>query len=242
MKNLIISTALLALIATSVYAEQNPQSMAADYRVKVVNYDPNNVTIIHAHYGYQTMILFDSDETVQNVSLGDALAWQAVPVTNHLFIKPMAASVTNMTVLTNTRSYNFQLESSSDNGGNTYELKFVYPDDIAQYQASAVTSDQNIPPTQCNWKYSYTGDKSQAPIQAFDNGKFTYFKFKQTGSSVLPAIFSVDKDRNETLINYHMEGDYLVINRVAPQYTLRDGTYVTTVYNDALIGDCNRVW
>lgn len=237
MKKIISLMLIGAFFCSPLYAEQTPRGVAADKRVKIVNYDPNNVTRVNAHYGYQTMIVFDSDEIVQNVSIGDALAWQAVPVSNHLFIKPVAGSTTNMTVLTNQRSYNFQLESSNAKVGNTYELKFIYPENIALYQQSAVASSQNIPPTQYNWKYSFTGDKSQAPIQAFDNGKFTYFKFKQCGTSSLPAIFSVDSDRSETLLNYHMEGEYVVINRVAKQFTLRNGGHVTCVFNDAAIGD-----
>ena len=51
----------------------------------------------------------------------------------------------------------------------------------------------------------------------------------------------MDKDKNESLVNYHMQGDYMVVNSVAKQFTLRDGSYVTSVYNDNAIGDWNSV-
>jgi hypothetical protein len=38
-----------------------------------------------------------------------------------------------------------------------------------------------------------------------------------------------------------MQGKYLVVNAVAKQFTLRDGDYVTSVYNDFVIGDWKEV-
>ncbi len=243
-KYLLSAGILLALISITALAEQTPTSLSTDPRVKIVNYNADNVTLLKVHYGYTTDIVFDSNETVENVAVGDSLAWQSVPTANHLFIKPVAVSNTNMTVLTNQRSYNFQLESSnSDNPRDQiYELKFIYPDEdqtVSNYSQSSSPSQCN--PTQCNWKYSFTGDKTIAPVQAFDDGKFTYFKFPSTGSSTMPAIFNVDKNRNETLVNYHMQDGYIVVNRVGKQFTLRDGNYVTCVYNDDAIGDWNNI-
>ncbi len=214
-----------------------PRKLAADQHIKTVNYDPNNVVIIHGHYGYQTQIVFAANEMVQNVSMGDSLAWQAVPIKNNLFIKPVTESKTNMTVLTNINSYNFQLDSTHSNISPTYKLRFIYP--TAGYNRDGQANAVGVcDPTQINWKYSFTGDKRLAPSEAFDcNNQFTYFRFDNN----LPAIFIVDKDRKETLVNYHMKGHYIVVNTIAPQFTLRSGRYVTSVYNDAQIGDWQDV-
>lgn len=247
MKKSILITSLIALCCnTAVLAEQTPQSISKDHRVKIVNYDSENVTLLNVHYGYATDITFDDDETVENISIGDSLAWQAVPVRNHLFIKPIASSNTNMTILTNLHNYNFQLNSSNSQNpyDQVYELKFVYPDDNLSAQ-SGVTSNPdsalNIDFSKCNWKYSFTGDKSIVPIQVFDDGQFTYFKFKKDGNSDTPAIYSVDKSKNESLVNYHVQNGYVVVNRVANQFTLRDGSLVTSIYNDDAIGDWQSI-
>ena len=210
-----------------------PRPVAADRHIKTVNYDPSNVVSIYGTYGYQTQIVFSPDEEVQNISIGDSLAWQAVSVKNNLFIKPTTASKTNMTVLTNAHSYNFQLDSNNVKISPTYQLKFNYPaasyDSRGQSNAIAVCD-----PTQINWEYSFTGDSRLAPIEAFDcNGQFTYFRFKNN----LPAIFVVDKKRKETLVNYHVKGNYVIVNTTAARFTLRHGSTVTSVYNDALLGD-----
>ncbi len=241
MKNRIISFVLLCGAGFSLaHAASVPRGVAADYRVKIVQYDPNNVVVLKGHYGYQTQITFAPNETVQNVSLGDSMAWQAIPVNNYLFIKPVAASKTNMTVLTNLNSYNFQLDSQDQNVTPTYKLQFVYSQG-GYDQSGNANAVSTFDPDKLNWKYSFTGDKSRAPMEAFDNGQFTYFKFRNDGMSRLPSVFIVDKEKNETLINYHMQGQYMVIHAVANQFTLRDGAYVTSVYNDLAIGDWKRI-
>jgi len=214
-------------------AALKPRSVAADKHIKTVNYDPNNVVMIQGAYGYETHIIFSPDEKVQNVAIGDSLAWQTKYIENNFFIKPIAASQTNMAVLTNVNSYNFELVANDEKISPLYQLTFTYPtggfDNRGQSNAIG-TCD----PTQINWKYSFTGDENLAPIEAFDcNGQFTYFRFK----SGLPAIFVVDKKHRETLINYHMKGDYVIVNTTAPRFTLRSGRYVTSVYNEALSGN-----
>lgn len=239
----VVLTGLVLLSGVSciaTHAASKPRRVAADRHIRLVQYDPNNVVVLQGRYGYQTQITFGANEIVQNVSLGDSLAWQAVPVGNNLFIKPVASSKTNMTVLTNVNSYNFQLDSKETNVAPVYLLRFKYSDDRFD-NTFAATSSGNFNPEQLNWKYSYTGESSIAPATAFDDGKFTWFKFKNDGMSHLPAVYIVDKDRKESLINYHMQGEYMVVNAVAKQFTLRNGSYVTSVYNDQAIGDWKQV-
>jgi type IV secretion system protein VirB9 len=240
MNKFILSAILLSCAVAPAFATSVPRGMAADTRVKVVQYDPNNIVILKGQYGYQTQIAFAPNETVQSVSLGDAMAWQAIPVNNYLFIKPVTSSKTNMTVLTNVNSYNFQLDSQDQNGAPTYKLQFAYSQG-GYDQVSKPNAVNTFDPRKINWKYSFTGDRTEAPIEAFDNGQFTYFKFKSRGMNRLPSVFIVDKKRNETLVNYHMQGSYMVIHAVAKQFTLRDGDYVTSVYNDLAIGDWTTI-
>ncbi len=242
MKKIITCSVLVlsGLAGGLVMAASHPHRIAADSHIKVVQYDPNNVVLLNGQYGYQTQITFAQNEAVQNVSLGDSMAWQAVPVGNNLFIKPIASSKTNMTVITNANSYSFQLDSQQQDGSPTYKLQFVYPQGGFSQggQANAVGL---FDPEKLNWKYSFTGAASLAPVSIFDNGQFTFFKFKDAGSNRMPSVFIVDQHKNETLVNYHMQGSYLVVNSVANQFTLRDGEAVTSVYNNFAIGDWKRV-
>jgi type IV secretion system protein VirB9 len=61
------------------------------------------------------MIEFGPDERIENVAIGDALAWQVTPNrgANLLFVKPVELAVaTNMTVVTDRRRYAFELSAS----------------------------------------------------------------------------------------------------------------------------------
>ena len=222
----------IGLASTTAFSANYLKSVSADKHVKIVQYDPNNVVILNGEYGYQTQVSFATNEVVQNVSLGDSMAWQTVPVANNLFIKPVAPSKTNMTVLTNLNSYNFELDSEKQNNVPTYKLQFIYkPGGYNSFGKS--NNIATFDPEKLNWKYSFTGAYDLAPINAFDDGKFTYFKFRNSGSQQIPAIFIIDNKKQESLINYHMKGDYLVVNSVASQFILRDGAVVTKIYNEA---------
>ena len=231
MRRIVLMSVIAIGILNTSFAASTPRHVSADSHVKVVQYDPNNVVLLQGRYGYQTQITFAPNEAVQSVSLGDSLAWQAVSVSNNLFIKPVASSKTNMSVLTNLNSYNFQLDSQNPNVNPTYKLQFTYAQG-GYSAAGAANAVDTFTPDKVNWKYSFTGERSLAPTTAFDNGQFTYFKFKQDGMSHTPSVFIVDDERKEMLVNYHMQGYYLVVNAVAKQFTLRDGSHVTSIYND----------
>lgn len=236
----ILFTLIILSTVTLSHAESVPRGTSRDHRVKVVAYNPNDIVLLKGRYGYQTEITFADNEVIQSVALGDSIAWQAVPVNNHLFLKPVTESKTNMTVLTNLNSYNFQLDSLDPNVQPTYMLQFTYKEG-GYNETGKANAVGTFDPEKINWKYSFTGMRSLAPLVAFDNGQFTYFKFRNDGMSHLPSVFIVDKNRDETLVNYHMQGDYMVIHSIAKLFTLRDGANVTSIYNDFAIGDWKKV-
>lgn len=242
MKKVIYATVFLIFLFQTItaVAEQSPMSLSSDRRIKVVPYDPDNVVVLLSRYGYQTQVVFSNNETVENVSNGDSLAWQISPVGNNLFIKPLAPSKTDLTVLTNQRSYTFQLDSTQPNTVPTYKLQFVYSN-FGFNQDGTSSSLGKLDPTNLNWKYSFTGARALAPVEAFDNGQFTYLRFQDSGMSNMPAVFMVDDNRKELVVNYQIEGDYMVIDGVGKQFTLRNGDEVTSIYNDAAIGDWQSV-
>ena len=66
----------------------------------------------------------------------------------------------------------------------------------------------------------YKRQDAAKPLWVFDDGLKTFMKF--TGD--IPAIFIVDAKRRESLVNYRREADYIVIDKVSRQWTLRFGT------------------
>lgn len=47
----------------------------------------------------------------------------------------------------------------------------------------------------------------------------------------MPAIYIVDAERNESLINFRREGEYVVVDKVNYQWTLRNGDDTLCLFN-----------
>jgi len=243
-------------------AASSPTGVSADQRIKNIVYNENDVISLRGYYGYQTTISFATYEKIQNISIGDSVSWQVVPnkAGNILFVKPIDEyATTNMTVITDRRIYNFELTAGLAGGirdsGITFLLKFIYPgDSVTDYSsefiapASSASFDTDRPfapkteiretaissvgaPRDLNFEYSYKGGDEIAPSTVFDNGEFTYFKFRNT--SDLPAIFEVDRDRKESVVNYHLEDGYVVVESIGRQFTLRHGEDEACIFNDS---------
>lgn len=217
----------LTVAASPSFAAKQPNSLATDYRVRQVVYDPNQVYEIVGTYGYQTSIEFAPDELVKVVSLGDSIAWQTVPYQNRLFLKPVEPNaVTNLTVITDKRTYYFKLNSSRNRESMTYLVRFHYPNANLQLGTgtgvSSAVTHQGFDPTRVNMDYGVTKQTNGLDLKrVFDDGQFTYFLF-QEGTDI-PTVYQVGADGTESLVNTRREGPYLVVERTADQFTLRSG-------------------
>lgn len=205
-------------------------------RIHTLMYDPDRVVRLNAFSGYQMMIQFGADERIENVAIGDGAAWQITPNkgANRLFVKPVEqAGRTNMTVVTDRRSYLFELVAGSSQDVNpdqiTYVVRFVYPPEPAV--AVLPPPPPPPPPEQRNRAYTYTGSRALLPSLVFDDGQFTYFKWPDSEST--PAVFLLAGDGSESLVDYSFRDGYQVVEQVAPRFRLRNGKDVTTVINDA---------
>jgi len=223
-----LALALLAAPASAV----TPHPGDGDPRIHVVMYDPSEVVELHGVLGYQLSLEFDPQERIENVAIGDSLGWQVTPnrKANLLFLKPMAKRPdTNMSVVTNLRRYNFQLSVRGKPAGRAtpYSVRFQYPEPV---MAMVAPSPAPPPPIDRNHAYSYQGSTKTLPDRLFDDGEATFFVFREQED--LPAIFSVEPDGGEAVVNSHMRDGYIVVDRIAPGFVLRRGGEVTRVYND----------
>jgi len=109
------------------------EPITTDNRIKTYVYNENEVYPLMIFYGYQTSIEFARGEELSTISIGDNYAWNVNQVGNRVFIKPLEENMhTNMTILTNKRSYQFDLFSKKADGEFNKELvyvmRFYYPD------------------------------------------------------------------------------------------------------------------
>lgn len=229
---------LLTASSACVFAAQTPSVGKRDARVTSVVYRENDVVRVFATYGFSTMIVFDPGEAFETIALGDSDSWDVVPTErgNILFVKPRGRNVqTNMNVVTTKRLYLLELNDQAPEAGNpVFSIRFVYPDqqrDAAlRLEAQARTAYPNIAgldKANVNLDYSFSGNSRLKPSIVFDDGNKTFFKFSKT----VPAIFAVNDDFSETLTNARREGDYIVVDGTAVQYSLRDGSDWICIFN-----------
>jgi type IV secretion system protein VirB9 len=237
----------LLLLPFSAFALEVPEGGPCDQRVKFIDYNAAEVVQLVGHYGFSTHIQFAPGELVEQIAMGDKKAWEVAPVDNHLFLKPVGdKATTNMTVVTTRRVYNFELSAHwSRNGAHPrpndmfFQVNFRYPRDAAvRALAEAEAQDlkermkRDSEPMPTNWNYWAQGSGEVTPNRAFDDSRFTYFKF--TNNREMPAVYVVNPDKSESLVNTHIDperSDTIVVHKVARQMVLRKGTSVACIFN-----------
>ncbi|WP_341819405.1 P-type conjugative transfer protein VirB9 [Wolbachia endosymbiont (group A) of Brachyopa scutellaris] len=245
---------LLFLCGSDALAKQEPRSIAGDNHIKVINYNPQAIHKYKGFYGYQSSILFEPGEVIQNLSMGDSTGWQLLPQGNRLFIKPIDdIADTNATIITNKRVYYFELHAEEATGLDdprlAYEVRFLYPlfssdeiyttnnGDILEQASHTIIPDINdieVVKKGLNFNYSIShvkGSQSIIPIKVFDDGKFTYLQFNKINSD-FPAVFMVDSAGYDSLVNFRTVDNYLIIERVSSVFTLRNGSSTVCLFNE----------
>ncbi|WP_431113159.1 TrbG/VirB9 family P-type conjugative transfer protein [Variovorax paradoxus] len=227
-----------------------PAPGPVDPRVRVVAYHPDAVVRLQGYVGYQVHLQWAEGEEFVNLGSGDNGAFDVGAERNHFFIKPKEARVsTNLTVLTNRRAYHFDyvVSERAPTGAAArrmvYSIRFTYPDDearLAAAQQERRTIEERMRQARPrNTDYWFCGSKSLRPMAAFDDGVQTRLRFQ--ARSEFPAMFVRNDDGTESLLNFHVEDDEVVIHRVARRLVLRRGELVGCVVNRSFAGGGARM-
>ncbi len=128
---------MLSFLTASISIADEP--ITTDNRIKTYVYNENEVYPLVIFYGYQTSIEFAVGEELSTISIGDSYSWSINPIGNRIFIKPLEENMhTNMTILTNKRSYQFDLFSKKSDGDFdkelVYVMRFYYPEQTSNIQ------------------------------------------------------------------------------------------------------------
>lgn len=244
MKQLIIFFVVVFFVNTAL-AVRESRPMPIDSRIRVMVYSPDDVFKFTGYYGYQASIELAKDEEIVSISMGDTTSWQIVPAGHRIFIKPMEQdATTNMTLITNKRTYFFELYATEAldmrDPDMVFNLRFIYPDDenSGEHLQNYVTSSANLDlshPEKYNFNYSISGNESIAPIKIFDDGVYTYLQFRDKNAE-LPAIFAVDEALRESMVNYRLSQDnsnMVIIEQVFHKLSIRHGKKIVCVFNEA---------
>ena len=215
---------------------------SADPRFTDRTYTPNTIVTVHGKPGIESAIAFAADERIENIAVGNSATWDVNPNkrANVVFVKPTNARArTNMTVITDQRTYLFDLVSSA--GAPVYMMHFSYPDapkhalvvePPKSSSTASVTPDAAVPrpravPAHLNFSWRGSGEKRLLPASYFDDGASTFLRW--ASDIPLPAILVRAADGAEGPVNYTVQGDYIVIEGVPAQLVLRSGRQFATL-------------
>lgn len=221
-------------------------SALADSRIRTETYSKERVYPIYSKVGKAVLIQLEDDEQLKGensaLGMGDSEAWTVGVRGNNIIFKPKAEKpVTNMIVVSNKRTYAFDLKMAGGKHEPTYIMRFNYPD-TARKQQKALRMKQDkalqlladsgalhLPEPGNNTLYYGQGSKKLAPTAMWDNGRFTYLRFNNGRD--MPTAYRVEQDGTETLLNTHIEGDTVVIHEVNEKIILRLGRAVLLIEN-----------
>jgi type IV secretion system protein VirB9 len=219
---------LLLLVMLGVHGPANaqlrPHQASDDPRVQTVDYDPNRTVQLHTALGYHLFLQFSTGEQIQNVAVGDSSGWEIVlnGGSDRLFIRSkQAAGVTDMTVITSERVYNFELVAQpAMTLDMPYVVRFEYPPGQAP-QSKLADARQS---RDKKGGYKLTGDPRLRPASVSEDGKRTHIKWP--ADRPIPAVYQLSETGEQTLTNGTMRGDEFVIDAVVPRLLFKIDTEV----------------
>lgn len=227
---------LLVATAFSANAEQRPQPLPADGRIKTFVYNENTVYRLDMHTNFISTVQFGKGEVVESIQVGDSASWQIIRLKRGdvISIKPLNQdAVTNMTVYTDRRVYSFELRAHRGSAGHrqnhNFRTAFQYPTGVVSEYGSSVTSGGRGK----NFDYYVAGEQSFAPIEVYDNGKQTFFRFPE--NTPLPGVFRVGKGGREFVVNSRTAGNTIIVDGVHNLWTVRIGPDALCVSNGPIV-------
>jgi type IV secretion system protein VirB9 len=220
-------------------AETVPAPGLLDARIRQARYETGQIYRLKGFVGYQIDLEFEAGESFVGLAAGDIEALSFVAEGNHLFLKPKAAAVgTNLTIVTSRRAYQIDYSASLQRPDATdevvYALRFSYPSEPEGAQADRLMRRAAV-----NFDYWYCGNPSLMPVAASDDGVHTRLRFAPRAEQ--PAVFVLNEDGSESLLNFSMDSGDVILHRVARRLILRRGSLTGCIVNKAFAGGGDRL-
>lgn len=219
--------------------------------IQLYPYTPGSLYQVYASPSQVTDIALERGEGLTSVSAGDTERWTVGDTVSgsganeqvHILVKPMAAKLsTNAVITTTKRTYYLDLKSFA----STYmaAVSWRYPHDAIKQlkkpasqksrvrKASYKKADVKLKPEDLRFNYVIKGDNPNwRPTRVFDDGKKVFIQFpKNLAVSEAPPLFVTSKKgKKAKLVNYRVNGEYYVVDRLFDFAELRLGETNQTI-------------
>ena len=203
-----------------------PWTEGALYRLYAA---PERVSDIALQPG-EELIAVSAGDTVRWV-IGDTVSGAGDRRRVHVLVKPFAAGLhTNMVITTTRRAYHLALESTDATA--MAAISWTYPQDqlIALQGRNAVAAAASpaatgVDVSALNFRYRIEGDRVPwTPARAFDDGRQVFIEFPAgISQGEMPPLFVTGASGDAELVNYRVQGRYMVVDRLFAAAELRLG-------------------
>nr|WP_281822458.1 P-type conjugative transfer protein TrbG [Sphingobium sp. BS19] len=163
--------------------------------------------------------------------IGDTVSGTGATRKVHILVKPTQDDIaTNLVINTDRRTYHLELHSTP----STYmaSIAWTYPQDalfalqgIAEREARTVPAAGGVDLTAIYFNYRISGDMPEwRPVRAFDDGRQVMIEFPaDVGAGEMPPLFVSGAGDTAELVNYRVQGRYMVVDRLFTSAELRLG-------------------
>ena len=209
--------------------QQYPWTDGALYQVYAA---PGQVTDIALQEGEQLVGAgpVAAGDTVRWI-IGDTTSGTGANMRVHILVKPTRPDLTtNLVINTDRRTYHLELRA----GAATYmaSVSWTYPADqlialanrnVVAARAMPVAAGLDI--AALNFRYRIEGDRvAWKPVRAFDDGRQVFIAFPAgIAQGEMPPLFVSGAGDTAELVNYRVQGSYMVVDRLFAVAELRLG-------------------
>lgn len=209
--------------------QQYPWTDGALYQVYTA---PGQVTDIALQEGEQLVGPgpIAAGDTVRWI-IGDTISGSGPTARVHILVKPTRPDLTtNLVINTDRRTYHMELRATS----STYmaSVSWTYPHDAlialqGRNAAAAAVAPvaSGIDLSTLNFRYRIDGDRAPwRPARAFDDGRQVFIEFPAgISQGEMPPLFVSGASGEAELVNYRVQGRYMVVDRLFATAELRLG-------------------
>ena len=209
--------------------QQYPWTDGALYQVYTA---PGRVTDIALQEGEQLVGPgpVAAGDTVRWI-IGDTVSGAGATARVHILVKPTRPDLaTNLLINTDRRTYHLELRATAA----TYmaSVSWTYPHDalIALQSrnaaaASAAPVATGVDVSALNFRYRIEGDRAPwKPVRAFDDSAQVFIEFPAgISQGEMPPLFVTGAAGDAELVNYRVQGRYMVVDRLFAAAELRLG-------------------
>jgi len=171
-----------------------------------------------------------SGDTVRWI-IGDTISGTGNARRVHILVKPTRAGIsTNLVINTSRRTYHVELRANA----STYmaAVSWIYPqDELIALRAAEAERERAAPVATIdfaalNFRYRISGDRPDwRPARVFDDGRQVFVEFSDDiATSDMPPLFVLGDKGAAELVNYRIQGRFMIVDRLFDRAELRLGT------------------